>query len=290
MRRSLPLRAAVLLSALLVATIFGGCASVGRQSAEAAPLRVLVYNIHAGKDAAGVDNLARVAALVRETDADLVLLQEVDRGTQRSGQVDQIEVLTRATGYHGVFGKTLDYQGGEYGIALLSRWPIREDTLIHLPVQPAQQRAGGSYEPRGMLHAVIAAPTGEIHALNTHLDASGTDEYRLQEATSVAAKAEALRATGRLVLVGGDLNATPASAPIRILTAEPWQDAWAQCGTGTGMTFPASGPIKRIDYLLLPSPFRCSSATVLESDASDHRPVLFTVETSSPIGASRRNP
>ena len=61
----------------------------------AADLRVMVYNIHAGKDAAGVDNLERVAQVVRDAAADLVLLQEVDRGTRRSGGVDQPEVLAR---------------------------------------------------------------------------------------------------------------------------------------------------------------------------------------------------
>src|SRR5205085_9000055 len=85
-------------------------------------LHVLVYNIHAGKDAKGVDSLERVAALVKETAADVVLLQEVDRNTTRSGNVDQVATLTHLTGLYGEFGKSLDYQGGDYGIAILSRW------------------------------------------------------------------------------------------------------------------------------------------------------------------------
>ena len=55
----------------------------------ASPVRILVFNIHAGKDAAGVANLERVADLIRSTDADVALLQEVDKGTKRSGGVDQ---------------------------------------------------------------------------------------------------------------------------------------------------------------------------------------------------------
>jgi endonuclease/exonuclease/phosphatase family metal-dependent hydrolase len=84
-------------------------------------VRVLVYNIHAGKDAGGRGNLDAVAALVESTSADVVLLQEVDRGTKRSENVDQVQLLMDRTEFSGVFGRTLDYDGGEYGIAALSR-------------------------------------------------------------------------------------------------------------------------------------------------------------------------
>jgi endonuclease/exonuclease/phosphatase family metal-dependent hydrolase len=137
------LAAAFTIAAALVLGACGGLPRPGTSSAERS-VRVLVYNIHAGKDAAGVDNLAGVAALVRETRADLVLLQEVDQGTRRSGNVDQPAVLAERTGFHVAFGSALDYDGGEYGVAMLSRWPIVSDTLIHLPVEPPQQRAGGS--------------------------------------------------------------------------------------------------------------------------------------------------
>ena len=63
-----------------------GCVMQTRSQPDVPPgdtVRVLVYNIHAGKDAHGVDNLARVMALIRETKADLVLLQEVDQGVER---------------------------------------------------------------------------------------------------------------------------------------------------------------------------------------------------------------
>src|SRR5687767_5120548 len=177
-----------LLAVVLLAMI-AACtsASVSRDVGSARRVRVLVYNIHVGKDAAGVDNLAGVAALIRDTRADLVLLQEVDQGTRRSGNVDQPAVLAERTGFHVAFGSALDYDGGEYGVAILSRWPITFDTLIHLPVDPPQARAGGSHEPRGALRAEIAVPFGVLTVLNTHIDASSTDHYRLQEARTVAA-------------------------------------------------------------------------------------------------------
>ena len=241
-------------------------------------LRILVYNIHAGTDASGVDNLERVAAIVRASGADVALLQEVDRGTERSGRVDQPARIAELTGFRAAFGKTLDYQGGEYGIAVLSRWTLARDTLVRLPVQPAQQRAGGSYEPRGALRVGVILPPDArpetLWVVNTHLDPSRDDHYRRQEAAALVAVAGGLRHRGALV-VGGDLNATPDAAVLAQLEAGGLRDAWTSCGRGAGFTFPAAAPVKRIDYLLLPAGVRCVDARVLESDASDHRPVLF---------------
>ena len=241
-------------------------------------IRVLVYNIHAGKDAKGVDNLARIAEIVRASEADIALLQEVDRGTTRSGQTDQPRVLAGLTGFHVAFGKTLDYQGGEYGIAILSRWPIRSDTLISLPVIPPQQRSGGSHEPRGALRALIEGPAGRLEFLNTHIDASRDDFYRLQEMAKILQLAtNAIQVRNGSTFVGGDLNAEPGSAVIDMIRPSRLRDAWPECGQGSGLSYPADNPVKRIDYLLLPSDWRCVSGKVIETDASDHRPVLFVL-------------
>jgi endonuclease/exonuclease/phosphatase family metal-dependent hydrolase len=140
-------------------------------------VRVLVYNIHAGKDARGVDNVQRVVALIRETRADLVLLQEVDQGTRRSGVIDQPMVLAAGSGFHVAFGSALDYDGGKYGVATLSRWPIALDTLYRLPVEPPQERAGGSREPRGLLRVDVLSPYGTMVVFNTHIDASRVDTW-----------------------------------------------------------------------------------------------------------------
>lgn len=266
--------------AFLLAAAATGCASTSPRpgSAGGRAVRVLVYNVHAGKDASGADNLARVAALVRSVDADVVLLQEVDRRTERSGRVDQPATLARLTGYAAAFGRTLDYQGGEYGIALLSRWPIVRDTLVPLPIEPPQARAGGSYEPRGALIVTVAAPGGAPLAIvNTHLDASRDDAWRRQEIRTVLAIADSLRAAGTPTLVGGDLNSTPESAVQEAVRAGGLRDAWTECGRGDGLTYPADSAIKRIDYLYLTGGATCAEATVPRSDASDHRPLLVRV-------------
>ncbi len=263
-------------SFLLLALVLGLIAGCARPlaSPNLREIRVLVYNVHAGKDAAGVDNLPRVADLVRQTGADVVLLQEVDRGTRRSGQVDQPDVLARRTSFAVAFGKTLDYDGGEYGIAVLSRWPIAQQALMRLPVEPPQRRAGGSYEPRGVQRVIVRAPRGQMALVNTHLDASREDYYRRQEARTVLAVA---RDAGSLVLVGGDFNSTPDSEVQTEVRQGGLRDAWLECGRGDGFTYPADTPTKRIDYLYLTGTTTCSRAEVLETTASDHRPLLVTV-------------
>jgi hypothetical protein len=125
-------------------------------------VRVLVYNIHAGKDAAGKPNLEAIARLIRAHAADVVLLQEVDRGTQRSGGVDQLQVLMDGTGFGGAFGRTLDYDGGLYGIAALSRDGFGYEDTVSLLVSPPQARAGG--KARGAPVTVVHTPFGRWQA------------------------------------------------------------------------------------------------------------------------------
>jgi endonuclease/exonuclease/phosphatase family metal-dependent hydrolase len=236
------------------------------------PLRVLVYNIHAGKDAARVPNLERVAKIIKDSRASIVLLQEVDRKTRRSGSVDQLARLRELTGYRGVFGKTIDYDGGEFGIAILSRWRIASSAFAPLPVEGAT----ATYEERGTLMARIVSPYGIIRVVNTHLDASRTDTYRVQQAKTLGSLARAQSDSG-FTLLGGDMNSEPSSEPIKILAAAGWNDFFAGCGTGQEYSFPADKPVKRIDYLLGRSDAKCARAEILDTQASDHRPVLFEI-------------
>jgi endonuclease/exonuclease/phosphatase family metal-dependent hydrolase len=250
------------------------CTAVRGPGAES--FRVMVYNIHAGKDAAGVDNLERVADVIRHASADIVLLQEVDRGTQRSAGVDQPAVLSQRTGLHVAFGKSLAYQGGDYGIAILSRWPIGAQRTLPLVLDPPQVRAGGSYEPRVALGATLSTPMGELRILNTHLDASREDQWRRQEVARILAIADSLPG---LVLIGGDFNSTPESDVQQAVRSRGLRDAWTTCGRAgdEGLTYPADSSVKRIDYLFFRGATSCARAEVLVTQASDHRPLIVEV-------------
>ncbi|MBA3640366.1 MAG: endonuclease/exonuclease/phosphatase family protein [Acidobacteria bacterium] len=245
-------------------------------------IRVLVFNMHAGKDAAGTPNLEGVVDVVRSTDADIVLLQEVDRGTGRSGKEDQLQRLADLLNdggkntYSTAFGKSLDFDGGEYGIAALVRGAIDNTRTEALPVQPPQERSGGSQEPRAALMLTAETRLGAMNVLNTHLDSSTDEHYRLQESARVV---ELTRAMGgeQGVMAGGDFNAEPGSRTYQRLLFAGLRDAWRSCGSGDGFTYPADKPVKRIDYLFLAGGLRCKSAQVIDSRVSDHRPLLVTI-------------
>ena len=268
------IRATAFILLVLLVVFNGACVPFVRKSHT---LRVLVFNIHAGKDAGGRDNLADVARLVLSTSADVVLLQEVDRGTNRSGKVDQLQALIDATKYEGVFGRSLQYDGGQYGIAALSRDGFLFNETVPLLVQPVQDRAGGSHEPRVALVASAYTTRGRLQLVNTHLDPSTDESYRLQEIEGALNAVRPRLSPGTPVIVGGDFNAEPSSAVLQRLRTTQLRDAWTECGQGDGFTYPADQPTKRIDYLFLSGSLKCTAAQVIDTKISDHRPLLVTL-------------
>jgi endonuclease/exonuclease/phosphatase family metal-dependent hydrolase len=253
--------------------IWAGCSTMTRSPA---PIRVLTYNIHAGKDAQQVDNLERIAALIDSAAADIVLLQEVDRRTQRARGVDHFAELRRLTGMYGFFGKSLDFQGGEYGIAVLSRWPADSVRAFVLKIDGPPE--GSTYEPRSALHVRVQTPAGSLDVVNTHLDARASGAFRRQELVAILAHMKQAVAGGAPLLFGGDLNARPATDDVTAV-AFALSDAFATCGVGAGETFPAHAPDRRIDYIFFRGA-RCRTARVIKTQASDHRPMLAIMEIS----------
>ncbi len=243
----------------------------------APPLGLRSVDGDTGHLAQSIEGIADQLALMLVDGRNADLLQEVDRGTGRSGNVDQLRTLMDATRLAGVFGRTLDYDGGTYGIAMLSRLEFLYDNTFALPVTPVQARAGGSHEPRGALLAVAATRAGRLYAMTTHLDASREEAYRLQEADQVIALAKSRVSDDTPLMLGGDFNSEPDSAVQQRLRAAGLRDAWTECGHGGGFTYPADTPVKRIDYLFLTASLHCTDARVIETQASDHRPLLVTV-------------
>lgn len=258
MRRLLRLAAG-----LLVALRLGGEAG----AAEPLVLRVLAYNIHHGEGLDGRLDLERLAEVIRGAEPDVVLLQEVDQGIARSGGGDQPAELARLTEMQVAFGPNLEFGGGLYGNALLSRFPIAGSENHRLP-QPNDS------EPRGLLEVELETPDGRppLIVFCTHFDHRHAEERRLS-AEFVARRATELGA--RPLLLGGDLNATPDEPPLQILTK-----TWTVAGDLDQPTSPADSPRRKIDYVLTTGPgWRVLESVVLdESVASDHRPVLAVLE------------
>jgi endonuclease/exonuclease/phosphatase family metal-dependent hydrolase len=238
-------------------------------SAIARSVRVMTYNIHVG---VGMDkklDLPRIAQVINEQHPDLVGLQEVDRGVQRTQQIDEIAELARLTKMDYAFAFNLKYQGGQYGVAILSRAPIRAtDHRLYLNTREAERR--------GFIRAEVQIGRHLVNFVTTHLDFQ-YDDGRLFEAQQLLA---ALKdAKGPLILVG-DFNDTPAGAAYRLMRSV-FDDSWNQTHSGDdGFSYPADKPAKRIDYILLRQGdgIRLRRAWVVTTLASDHIPVVADLE------------
>jgi hypothetical protein len=157
------------------------------------------------------------------------------------------------------------YDSGQYGLALLSRYPIRSSQRIPLR-SAAEQRIVALME-------VEVDPQHVIPVAVTHFGTTGSTE-RSNQAEDVKA---ALAGKPGAILAG-DLNATPSEACITSLE-QLLTDAWTRGGSGSGYTHSASFPTKRIDYIMLGSTWTSNVAAkvVSATSQSDHRPVLSAV-------------
>jgi endonuclease/exonuclease/phosphatase family metal-dependent hydrolase len=229
-------------------------------------LTVMTYNIRQGRDVAGVLDLARTAAVIRAQQPDLVALQEVGRHWSADSDArDQPAELERLLEMPCVFAANLDHDpvepGGprrQYGIAVLSVWPVLASRHILLP------RASADNEQRGLLELDVDVDGRPFRLHNTHLSVSADD--RPLQVEALLAATDGVATADALV---GDLNALPAAPELRPLFAR-LRDAWSLAGQGDGFTFPASTPRARIDYVLVSPQVHVSAARVAPLQGSDH--------------------
>jgi endonuclease/exonuclease/phosphatase family metal-dependent hydrolase len=230
-------------------------------------LRVLSYNIH---HARGMDNrvdLERIAKVVVDCKADLVALQEVDHKTRRTSGIDQTAELVKLTGLNGRFAKAIDFEGGAYGQALLTRWPISKLEIEFLPGEP-----GG--EQRIIAIGKLDFAGKPLRFCSTHLHHADAN-MRLLQAQAINKKFAGEDNT--LTIVAGDLNAVPGSAPM-VELLKTWTEAKSISPLKTS---PSTNPKVQIDYVLYrpESALKLVSVEVInEAIASDHRPVLAMLQ------------
>jgi endonuclease/exonuclease/phosphatase family metal-dependent hydrolase len=229
------------------------------------PVRVMSYNIHHGEGIDGKLDLERIAKLIIEARVDVVGLQEVDRGVERTGRRDLPAELARLTGLAVVFERNIFHQGGEYGNAVLSRFPVKRSRNTHY----AMLRPG---EQRGLQQLVLEIGGRDVLFLNTHLDFRPDHSERLLNVDEIKA---AIAAAGPMpVILVGDLNTLPASPPHQKLEGF-LTDAWTVAGQGPGFTIPVLKPSKRIDYIFVSrETVEPVKMEVLHSIASDHLPIV----------------
>ncbi len=267
MRLRLVATVAVVLAAYL-GRVDGSSGGVQQPAAATEPrqVRVMTFNVHHAEGVDGRLDVPRIAQIIRNSGAQVVGLQEVDRGVERSGRRDLLKEIADITGMQFAFGKNIDHQGGDYGNALLTTLPIVSEGNRLLP------NADGG-EQRGALQVVIDAGGTHVLTLTTHLDHRRDDAQRLAGADAIV---EMLRAWGTGPVVAmGDFNDVPGS-PTYGKLASILIDVWAAVGQGDGFTIPVDAPMRRIDWILVRGlePVR---AEVVRTNASDHLPVVATL-------------
>jgi endonuclease/exonuclease/phosphatase family metal-dependent hydrolase len=237
-------------------------------------IRVMTYNIHVG---IGMDkklDLKRIADVINEQKPDLVGLQEVDRGVQRTQRIDEIAELSKLTQMDYAFAFNLAYQGGQYGVAILSRFPIR--ATEHRLFKNLREA-----ERRGCIRAEVRIDGRLVSFVTTHLDYQN-DDGRLFEAEQLLA---ALKEVKEPLIVVGDFNDLPTGQTYQLLR-NTFADAWIEGrGSGEGFSYPADKPTKRIDYIFARQGdgIRTKRVWVVTTLASDHIPVVADLE----IGQNR---
>ncbi len=246
----------VLIGLWLVAAC--GCHSGSTRPQSPRTLRVLTYNIHHGEGMDEVFDYDRLAGVIRALAPDIVALQEVDRGTERASGVDQAALLGRLCRMRHAFGQAMPHEGGQYGEAVLSRFPIEEAVIHPLPYQV-------EHEPRAALEVVVRPEgIGPVAFVATHL-CHQNNEIRLQQTRRLSQLFPARE--GHPVILAGDLNARPGSDPMQVLLEAGWLDVVA--------------PRSVIDYVLVRAAdsWRVKEVIIVDEPvASDHDPVLAILE------------
>lgn len=229
-------------------------------------LKVLSYNVHACSPPSkkGVVDMEAIAKVINDAKPDLVALQEIDRFTKRSGvELDQAAELGRLTGMHSYFVKAINWSGGEYGIAVLSKFKILDTMSLHLPMVE-----GIAGEARAVAIIKVKIKGKKLLFASTHLDI--VQQHRELQVRAIT---DYFKAQKLPVILAGDFNDVPGSKTLKILNA----DFKITCAnTSCPKTFPQINPNRTIDYILYQpeGKFETINHQVIpEEYASDHKPV-----------------
>ena len=231
-------------------------------------LRILSYNIHHAEGVDGKLDIPRIAQVILSVNPDLVALQEVDKNTVRTGKVNQGIELSRLTKMNSVFGSNITFQGGQYGNAILSKFPIIKNKNFLLPNVD-------SGEQRGLLQSQIQISNKEnVLFFSTHLDHRRSDTERLASAKAIN---QIISLDNKSpAILAGDFNDVPDSPTLKELGK-----VWLRTNKKILRTIPASKPSRQIDYIFVQPKERWKiiESQILDEDiASDHRAIFSIIE------------
>jgi endonuclease/exonuclease/phosphatase family metal-dependent hydrolase len=267
-------------------------------------LRVATYNLLSGRDVRGGGrfDLEAAAEAIKALEADVVALQEVDRGLTRSGECDQVAELATRLGRTGIFAPALlgdptlrwargpgadpDPGGPAYGIGLLSALPLTAVAIAALPGggpgearprRPDSRRPPIPYrdgEPRAALRVTVEAPWGPVAVTTAHLTFV---PWRARRQLATVAAFAAGGPDGSSAVLLGDLNLRPPVVD-RALRRRGWRTAPA------APTFPSWKPMVQLDHLLVRGGITLHDLSVGPAGPSDHLPLSATVRPAAQHG------
>jgi endonuclease/exonuclease/phosphatase family metal-dependent hydrolase len=218
-------------------------------------------------------DLNRIAAVIARKNPDLVALQEIDKNCARSGNQDIAAELGRLLGMQHRFAKFMEYQGGEYGMAVLSRLPIIDTLRFELP---------DGAEPRCALAVRVQVESLRSPLLFVGIHNDWTKQsYRLQQVTTLL---ESLDEQDDPIILAGDFNAERTNESMALLEKAGWKIVEKRDHERN--TFPSEKPSVEIDFFVirnLPEAI-INHEVINEKVASDHLPIfaefLFRDESS----------
>ena len=232
-------------------------------------VKILTFNIFHGATMKGDFNLDAIAKVIIDADPDFVALQEVDYKTNRAKNYDLVTELGWRVKMAPLFAKAMDYDSGEYGEGVLSKYTFLQSRNIALPYTPGN-------EPRTALEIVTVLPSGDTIAfVGTHLDHLQDEKDRLAQAKKIN---EVFSINKYPTILAGDLNAIPGSTPIIILE-EIWSASYDK--KNPEPTFPSDSPAKKIDYIMFYPKYRwrvLDTEVIQDSIASDHCAYVVSIE------------
>lgn len=293
LKRNAPFFMNLFFIALCLFTVFTLPTKTAAEENETNPQRnvkIASYNIAAGIGSDGEYNLEKIAETIKSTDADIIGLNEVDvHWSERSNFEDTIALLAEKLDMDYYFAPIYDndpIENGDprrqYGSGVLSKYPIKQGFNRDITRLSTQDPDPTPELSPGFLEAEIDVDGQSLWFYVSHLDFRPDPTIREMQIEDMFGY---MKQHPYSVLVG-DMNANPEDPELAPLF-QWFNDAWSAVSNEPGFTFPADDPIKRIDYILTSPRIRANSAQVIESLASDHRPVVgdFTLlgETSHSI-------
>ena len=230
-------------------------------------MRLMTYNIQSGRDTFGKLDLSQSEETIRRYNPDILALNEVRMKTLDVGGAEQAKELAENLNMHFFFAKAIDYNGGEYGIALLSKFPVVRAEAVPVPPLPMEKREQ-RYEDRVLLKAELDVNGRTVFAFVSHFGLSNAE----RESATNLFESEISKIEDPAIFMG-DLNMRPDDALVgRIKTH--LNDLSENERFMTHHTLFAED---RIDYIFASNHFVSENVFCPYSTASDHLPIVADV-------------